>query len=190
MASRATKSLYDTDFAEWSARTAALIRSGRFNEIDAESVAEEIEDLGKSERSAAWSHLSRLLLHKIKQVLQPERDCDRDPPTGTVSFRPLGAPQPFAPAQDQTGPPAGTGLCQLVGLDHKLPSGDPAPDPVITQSAAVHPTEPSGDIPGCLGACADRNRAGACRGSSRVPLGPRYVAARGNCSLLGAAEST
>src|ERR1035438_8023631 len=75
MASRATKSLYDTDFAEWSARTAALIRSGRFNEIDAESVAEEIEDLGKSERSAAWSHLSRLLLHKIKQVLQPERDC-------------------------------------------------------------------------------------------------------------------
>ena len=75
MASRATKSLYDTDFAEWSARTAALIRSGRFNEIDAESVAEEIEDLGKSECSAAWSHLSRLLLHKIKQVLQPERDC-------------------------------------------------------------------------------------------------------------------
>jgi hypothetical protein len=73
MAGSATKTLYDTDFAEWSAGTAALIRSGRFNEIEAESVAEEIEDLGKSERSAVWSHLSRLLLYKIKQILQPER---------------------------------------------------------------------------------------------------------------------
>src|ERR1019366_2893743 len=106
------------------------------------------------------------------------------------TFRRMVAPQPFAPAQDQTGPPAGTGLCQLVGHDHKLPSGDPAPDPVITQSAAVHPTEPSGDIPGCLGACADRNRAGARRGSRRVPVGPRYVAARVNCFLLGADDRT
>jgi hypothetical protein len=66
--------LYETDFAEWSARTAALIRSGRFHEVDAESVAGEIEDLGKSERSAVRSHLNRLLLHKIKQIVQPERD--------------------------------------------------------------------------------------------------------------------
>jgi hypothetical protein len=68
------KSLYETDFAEWSARTATLIRSGRFNEIDAENVAEEIEDLGKSERSAVGSFLNRLMLHKIKQIIQPERD--------------------------------------------------------------------------------------------------------------------
>ena len=52
-------------------RTAELIRSGPFSEIDAESVAEEIEDLGKNQRSAAWSHLNRLLLHKIKQSIQP-----------------------------------------------------------------------------------------------------------------------
>jgi hypothetical protein len=58
--------LYETDFAEWSARTAALIRAGRFGEIDAESVAEEIETLGKSERHA---------VHKIKQIIRPERDC-------------------------------------------------------------------------------------------------------------------
>jgi hypothetical protein len=71
----AGKTLYDTDFAEWSVHTAALIRAGRFDEIDAENVAEEIEDLSKSERSAVWSHLNRLLLHKIKQIIQPERDC-------------------------------------------------------------------------------------------------------------------
>jgi len=70
----ATKSLYETDFAEWSTRMAALIRAGRFNEIDADNLAEEIEDLGKSERSAVRSHLNRLLLHKIKQIIQPERD--------------------------------------------------------------------------------------------------------------------
>src|SRR4051794_9481498 len=69
------KTLYDTDFAEWSRRTAALIRAGRFTEIEVENVAEEIEDLGKGERSAVWSHLNRLLLHKIKQIIQPERDC-------------------------------------------------------------------------------------------------------------------
>jgi hypothetical protein len=69
------KTLYETDFAEWSVRTAALIRAGRFSEIDTESVAEEIEDLSKSQQSAIWSHLSRLLLHKIKQIIQPERDC-------------------------------------------------------------------------------------------------------------------
>ena len=71
----ATKTLYDIDFAEWSDRTAKLLRAGRFEELDIANVAEEIEDLGKSERSAVRSHLSRLLLHKIKQVIQPERDC-------------------------------------------------------------------------------------------------------------------
>ena len=68
------KSLYDTDFAEWSARTAALIRSGRFQEIDAENVAEEIESLGKAEHSAVRSQMLRLLLHQIKRRIQPEKE--------------------------------------------------------------------------------------------------------------------
>jgi hypothetical protein len=70
----AATSLYDTDFAEWAKRTAALIRSGRFSEVDAESVAEEIEGLSKSEQSAVRSSLGILLVHKIKQLIQPERD--------------------------------------------------------------------------------------------------------------------
>jgi len=43
--SGARKALYDTDFAEWRTVTAELIRAGRFAEIDAARLAEEIEDL-------------------------------------------------------------------------------------------------------------------------------------------------
>src|SRR5580658_7450631 len=67
------KSLYDTDFVEWSTRTADLLRRGRLAGLDLENVAEEIEDLGKSERSAVRSQLRRMLLHLVKSRIQPER---------------------------------------------------------------------------------------------------------------------
>ena len=69
-----TKSLYDTDFAEWTAQTAEQLRQGRFDAVDMENVAEEIEDLGKSQRAAVRSQLVRMLKHLIKQRIQPERD--------------------------------------------------------------------------------------------------------------------
>jgi hypothetical protein len=69
-----TKTLYDTDFAEWSDRTAELLRAGRFDEVDIENVAEEIASLGRAERKAVRSQLQRLMMHKIKQQIQPERD--------------------------------------------------------------------------------------------------------------------
>lgn len=72
--SGATKTLYDTDFAEWSDRTAELLRAGRFEELDIANLAEEIESLGNRDRKAVRSQLQRLLMHKVKQVLQPERD--------------------------------------------------------------------------------------------------------------------
>jgi len=68
------KSLYETDFVEWSDRNAELLRAGRFAEVDIENVAEEIQSLSKSEQSAVWSFLQLLLMHKIKQIIQPERD--------------------------------------------------------------------------------------------------------------------
>src|SRR5437588_12967566 len=74
MDTAATKSLYETDFAEWSDRTAELLRAGRFEEMDIENVAEEIASLGRAERKAVRSQLQRLMMHKIKQQLQPERD--------------------------------------------------------------------------------------------------------------------
>src|ERR1051326_3922677 len=69
-----TKTLYDTDFAEWAKETAELVRAGRLSEVDLEHVAEEIEDLGKRDRRAVESQMTRLLLHLIKQRIQPERD--------------------------------------------------------------------------------------------------------------------
>jgi len=68
-----TKTLYDTDFVEWAAHTVELLREGRFDEVDLEHVVEEIEDLGKSQRSAVRSQLSRMMMHLIKMRIQPER---------------------------------------------------------------------------------------------------------------------
>jgi Domain of unknown function DUF29 len=70
----ALKTLYETDFVEWTERTAALLRAGRFDEADIEHAAEEIEDLGRSERSVVASQLKRMLMHLVKQRIQPERD--------------------------------------------------------------------------------------------------------------------
>jgi Domain of unknown function DUF29 len=67
-----TKTLYDTDFAEWSARTAELLRNGRLDEVDLAHVAEEIGDLGKSERRALYSQLQRIVTHLLKMRYQPE----------------------------------------------------------------------------------------------------------------------
>lgn len=68
------KTLYGTDFAEWSAQTAELLRQRRFDEIDIENVAEEIQSLGDSQFQGARSQLRRMLMHLMKQRIQPERD--------------------------------------------------------------------------------------------------------------------
>jgi hypothetical protein len=72
-----TKSLYETDFAEWTAQVAELLRRGRLDAIatahDLSNLAEEIEDLGKNQRVAVRSQLVRLQKHMIKQKIQPDR---------------------------------------------------------------------------------------------------------------------
>jgi hypothetical protein len=70
----AIQTLYETDFAEWADHTAELLRARKFAEIDWESVVEEVETLGRSERAAVRSQLRRMLAHLIKQRVQPERD--------------------------------------------------------------------------------------------------------------------
>ena len=68
------KTLYGVDFAEWAYQTAQLLLERRFDEIDIENVAEEIRSLGDSEFKGARSQLRRMLMHLIKQKIQPERD--------------------------------------------------------------------------------------------------------------------
>ena len=64
---------YAADGYGWAMAQAALIRDGRSDEIDWENVAEEIESVGRSERSALKSHLIQVIIHMLKWDVQPER---------------------------------------------------------------------------------------------------------------------
>src|ERR1044071_7587328 len=68
-----TKTLYETDFVEWTARTAELLRERRFEELDLELLVEEVEELGLDWKHAVHSQLTRLLMHLIKLRIQPDR---------------------------------------------------------------------------------------------------------------------
>lgn len=63
--------LHATDFFAWTQQQAALIKAGRWLEIDTEHLAEEIEDMGKSERRTLESRLEVLLMHLLKWQYQP-----------------------------------------------------------------------------------------------------------------------
>lgn len=69
---RPAADLYDTDFAEWTARNADLLRQGRLEEADLEHIAEEIEDLGKNWHRALDSHVYQLMIHLLKCQFQPD----------------------------------------------------------------------------------------------------------------------
>jgi hypothetical protein len=64
---------YDQDFALWSAEQAELIRAGRFDAIDRENIAEEIESLGRSDRREIARRLGVLLEHLLKWQYQPSK---------------------------------------------------------------------------------------------------------------------
>ncbi len=62
---------YEQDLVAWAEANACLLRAGRLSEVDAEHIAEELEDVGKSERRALGSHLRNLMLHLLKWQFQP-----------------------------------------------------------------------------------------------------------------------
>jgi hypothetical protein len=67
--------LYDTDFYAWTRRQARELRrlkELRLNvELDLDHVAEEIEDLGTSERDTCRSQVERILEHFLKLAFSP-----------------------------------------------------------------------------------------------------------------------
>jgi len=67
------RDLYDRDFFEWTVRNAELLRAGRLTEADIDHIAEEIEDMGKSQQREMWSRQEVLLKHLLKWRLQPEK---------------------------------------------------------------------------------------------------------------------
>ena len=67
---------YDTDFYNWAQQQAAALRARRFDDLDIALLADEVEDLAKSQQRAIKSQLERLLLHLLKWCYQSERRGD------------------------------------------------------------------------------------------------------------------
>jgi hypothetical protein len=64
---------YEDDFYAWTQHQAAVLREmpATDNRFDREHVAEEIEDLGKSERDAVRSQIRRIIEHLLKLAHSP-----------------------------------------------------------------------------------------------------------------------
>ena len=69
---RSAATSYDKDVILWSEQQARLLRAGRFAELDIEHLADEIEDVGKSEKRELASRMAILLAHLLKWSRQPK----------------------------------------------------------------------------------------------------------------------
>jgi hypothetical protein len=67
---------YDVDFYAWTQDQGRRLRDTRPNSVDWANVAEEIEGLGRSQRSQIRSRLVVLLTHLLKWAYQPEKRSD------------------------------------------------------------------------------------------------------------------
>ena len=59
------------DFYTWTQQQAALLRAGRFGELDLDALAEEIEDMGNRQYDQLESRFELLFSHLLKWLCQP-----------------------------------------------------------------------------------------------------------------------
>jgi hypothetical protein len=64
--------LYERDFCLWLEQQAALLREGRFAELDLANLIEEIEAMARRDKKAIKSNLVVLLTHLLKHQFQPD----------------------------------------------------------------------------------------------------------------------
>lgn len=64
---------YENDINAWANEQARLLRAGRFDLLDVEHIAGEIEDVGKTEQRELANRMAILLAHLLKWENQPER---------------------------------------------------------------------------------------------------------------------
>jgi Domain of unknown function DUF29 len=64
---------YDKDVVLWAEEQAALLRAGQFSKLDLEHIADEIEDVGKTEKRELASRMAVLMAHLLKWQAQPDR---------------------------------------------------------------------------------------------------------------------
>jgi hypothetical protein len=60
------KSSYDKDFYKWTQVQASLLKKNKFDKVDIENVIEEIEALGRSDKTKLYNLLVVLLHHLLK----------------------------------------------------------------------------------------------------------------------------
>ena len=65
--------LYEQDYFAWTQDQADALRRRSINELDWENLLEEVEGLGKQQRSELRNHLIILLVHLLKWRAQPAR---------------------------------------------------------------------------------------------------------------------
>ena len=65
--------LYEKDVVLWAEEQARALRARDFSRLDIEHLADEIEDVGKSEKRELASRMAVLLAHLLKWSAQPER---------------------------------------------------------------------------------------------------------------------
>jgi Domain of unknown function DUF29 len=70
------ENLYDRDFVRWTEEQAALLRNAKDSNLplDWENLAEEIESLGRSQRTELKSQVRRILRHLFKLVASPSAE--------------------------------------------------------------------------------------------------------------------
>ncbi len=73
---KAKPGLYDTDPHAWYWQQAKLLRDGKAAQADLAHIAEELEDMGRSEAKELRSSLRLILSHLLKWQHQPDRRSD------------------------------------------------------------------------------------------------------------------
>lgn len=68
---------YEADIVAWANEQAWLVRNKKFELLDIEHIAEEIEDVGKSEQRELASRMAVLLCHFLKWQYQPARKLEK-----------------------------------------------------------------------------------------------------------------
>lgn len=61
-------SQHDLDFYRWTQQTVQALRSGDFSQIELDSLIEEVEDMGNSQKDALESNLIRVIQHLLKWI--------------------------------------------------------------------------------------------------------------------------
>lgn len=68
-----SKSTYKTDFYTWTQEQAALLKAGKFSEIDLVNLVEEVESMGAREKNELENRLTRVIVELLKVQFQPEK---------------------------------------------------------------------------------------------------------------------